>query len=301
MRKILFVIAIVGVLLISLFSQTRRPENFKVVNDLLYVENATPENDLLQRLNLVIPKETKAKPPLLVWIGGGAWSYVDRKMEMDLAKHFAREGIAVASIGHRLSAAKWKDPKLNTGIQHPKHIEDVATAFRWLYDNSAKYGYDRDKMFVGGFSSGAHLATLLALDYKYLKKHGLSRENIKGVIPIGGAYDIENYHQAFLNGRRKELATLHVEAVFGKPEGFREASPTSFVKNLTMPMLLVSETDTYNYATIFEDKVRESGFRNFEVLHINNIGHGSLWRNLSYTKDSPYRSFIIGFLKKHSA
>ena len=57
--------------------------------------NAAP--DTLQRLNLVLPIEQKGWP-LLIWIGGGA-SYVDRHKEMDLARHFAKAGIAVACIG----------------------------------------------------------------------------------------------------------------------------------------------------------------------------------------------------------
>jgi len=296
MKKFLYIGAILGILLISLFSQTSKREKFREINDILYVENSEVQNDLMQRLNFVLPTNTK-NAPLLLWIGGGAWSYVDRKIEMDLARKFASEGIAVASVGHRLSSATWRNPKLKTDIKHPAHIKDIASAFKWLHKNAEKYGYDKKKIFVGGYSSGGHLAALLTLDEKYLKAHGLSLKNIKGTIPIAGAYDIENYHQVFANGTRKELAKLHVEAVFGEISGFKEASPTSYVKNLDAPMLLISETNTYNYTKIFEDKLRKTGSDKFEVLHVRDLDHAGLWRDLSFNKDSIYRKRIVEFIK----
>lgn len=264
------------------------------INDLRYVEGEN--SDSLQMLNLVLPSKLDSFP-LLIWIGGGAWSYGDRNMEMGIARKFAEKGIAVASVGHRLSPAIWKDSTLNTGIQHPKHIEDIAAAFSWLYDHASEYGYDKNNIFVGGYSSGGHLAALLSLDKQYLEKFGLSMKNIKGVIPIAGAYDISNYHQAFLNGSRKELADLHVKAVFGDTEeDFSAASPTSFLDQISVPILLISENNSFNYTKIFEDKIRETDFRDFQVLHVHRLGHAGLWKNLA-ADNSVYRDFIIGFIK----
>ena len=59
---------------------------------------------------------------------------------------------------------------------------------------------------MGGFSSGGHLAALLSLDERYLMAHELELKDIRGVIPISGAFDISNYHQAFVNGSNPDLA-----------------------------------------------------------------------------------------------
>ena len=120
-----------------------------------------------------------------------------------------------------MSAAKWRDSTLGTGIQHPEHIKDLAAAISWLFDHATENGYDKEKIFVGGFSSGAHLAALIGLDDSYLKDEGLSKDIIKGMIPVSGTYDIMNYHEVFATGNNPELAELHVEAVFGNTkEGF---------------------------------------------------------------------------------
>lgn len=264
--------------------------------DISYLEAAEVSNDSLQRLNLVIPQGLDSIP-LLIWIGGGAWSYVDRDMEMDLARQIAKEGIAVASVGHRLSSAVWKDSTLTEGIQHPEHVKDVAAAFKWLYDNADKNGYDRERIFIGGFSSGAHLAALISLDDRYLKEVGLDLSNIKGYIPIGGTYDVSNYHQVFLNGTRKHLADEHVKAVFGPTEAhFSAASPTNYLDNLGVPLLLMSDMNMFNYTQIFEDAIRETEFRNFQTIYVHRLNHGDLWRHMSLEKHSIYRDMICDFV-----
>src|SRR5688572_14115006 len=233
---------LLSITLIATYAQDSKQSEFIEINELEYYsgKDASPYH----KLNLVLPKN-KSGFALMLWIGGGAWSYVDKNMEMDLARKFAREGIAVASVGHRLSPAVWKDSSMTTGIKHPEHIKDIALAFKWLLDNANKYGYSRNNIFVGGFSSGAHLAALLAMDDRYLKNAGSSREQIRAIIPIAGTYDIPHYYKILAEGD-KALAEDHVKGVFGKTqEEFVNASPTSYMNGLKTPMLLISEKNTY--------------------------------------------------------
>lgn len=286
---------------ISIASFCQGKDGYDIVehNDLSYLSEELVSDDNLQKLNLILPVKND-NFPLLIWIGGGAWSYVDRNQEMDLARKFAKKGIGVASVGHRLSPAIWKDSTLNSGIQHPKHIEDVAASVTWLNDNAAKYGYDKDNIFIGGFSSGGHLSALICLDSTYLNKVGLSTSIFKGVIPISGAYDIIDYHEVLLNGGRPELAKLHVEAVFGSTvEGFKKASPSTYLDNLSTPMLLVCDNDLYNYTKFFEDRIRETEFRDVQVVYSYNLSHGGLWRDMSFSEKSMYREIIINFIEAH--
>ena len=276
--------------------QNQKELALKETKDISYLDASKVTNDSLQRLNLVIPQGVDSFP-LLIWIGGGAWSYVNRDMEMDLARQIAKEGIAVASVGHRLSSAVWKDSTLNEGVQHPEHIKDVAAAFKWLYDHAETYGYDHDRIYIGGFSSGAHLAALISLDDRYLKEVGLNLSNIKGYIPIGGTYDVSDYHQAFLNGTRKHLADEHVKAVFGPTEAhFLDASPTNYLDNLGIPLLLISDMNMFNYTQIFEDAIRETEFRNFQTIYVHRLSHGDLWRHMSKEKHSLYRDLVCDFV-----
>jgi len=296
--KIILLMVLFGLAVSHTNGQITYGKSLKETNDILYVEGSKIENDSLQRLNIILPVGS-SDYPLLIWIGGGAWSYVNRNMEMDLGRKFAEQQIAFASIGHRLSSAIWKDSTLTHGVRHPEHIKDVAAAFKWLYDHASNFGYSQNLIFVGGFSSGAHLTALHAMDKSYLKEVGLSTDKIKGIIPIAGAYDILDYYKVFLNSEsNSSMADTHVKAVFGETEhDFIAASPTEYINNLSTPMLLLSENNTYNYTKIFEDKIRTTKYRNFQVIHIHRMGHGELWRDLSYDENSVYRDFIVNFIK----
>lgn len=294
-----FVTIIFLVAALKIFSQSAPISTIREIPDLLYVNESEVENDSLQRLNLVIPEGVE-NYPILIWIGGGAWSYVDRNVEMELARKFATAGIGVAAVGHRLSPAIWRDSSLNTGIQHPGHIEDIAASVKWLYDNAPKYKYDRAKIFIGGFSSGAQLAALLSFDDRYLEKVGLSTDIIKGLIPISGTYDIVNYYEVMKNSDRPEMADLHVKAVFGENNSdFIDASPITYLDSLSIPMLVMVDRYLINYTKIFEEKLQETAFGDFQVLYIHNLTHGELWRNISRKENSIYREMMIEFITSH--
>lgn len=271
---------------------------YQIWEDLAYLPAAEIQVDSTQCLNLVIP-ETDEPAPLLVWVGGGAWSYVNKDVEMNLARRLAGEGIAVASVGHRLSPAVWRNPAWDQGVQHPAHVRDLAAAVHWLHEHEAEYGYDRDRLYVGGFSSGAQLVALLSLDPKHLSELGLSTNIIKGVIPISGTFDIEDYHQVFVNSENPVMAKQHVEAVFGESrEDWRDASPVQYLDNLSAPWLVICDNSLYQYTRLLEDRLRETNFRDVQVVYAYRLSHAGLWRDMSNNPESVYRELVVRFIKK---
>lgn len=295
--KLTSLFAIFLIMVSCSFGQDRTNCNFTELRDIDYLEEQSV--DTIQKLNLVTPIGIRDYP-LLIWIGGGAWSYVDRNVEMDLAKKFAEEGIAVASIGHRLSTATWRDSTMNKGIKYPEHVKDIAASFKWLYENAENHGYDKDKIFIGGFSSGAHLAALIGLDETYLKEVGLSKNVIKGLIPISGTYDVVNYHEVFATGNNPELAKLHVEAVFGdSKEDFINASPTSYLENLGIPMLLITDNSIDRYTRFFEKELKKTDFTKYKTIYVPDLNHAELWRNISLD-DSSVRASMVEFIRANS-
>lgn len=270
---------------------------YKEFKNLSYLEGGSE----LQQLNLLIP-EGAGPHPLFIWIGGGAWSFVDRHVEMDFARQLAKQGIAVASVGHRLSPAVWQDPPKTTGISHPAHIRDIAQAFVWLHENAATYGYDKESIFIGGFSSGAHLAALLTMDGRYLENLGSSQEHIKGVIPIGGAFDIMHYREYLANSGQPHLAEQHVDAVFGATkEAHIDASPSTYIEHLKTPMLLISDNSLYAYTKVFEEQLKEAEYTDCDIIHISRYGHGPLWKHLSFDEKSEYRDIMVNFIKRRTS
>ncbi|MCW5515353.1 alpha/beta hydrolase [Muriicola sp. Z0-33] len=273
----------------------------KEISDIPYMAAEKLVDDKLQRLNLLLPEEVN-NPPLLLWIGGGAWSFVDRHMEMELCRKIAQQGIAVASVGHRLSKGEFSEKRKKLGVQHPEHIKDVAAAFKWLYDHADSLKYSHRNIYVGGFSSGAHLAALLAMDSRYLKANDLSPDNIRGIIPVSGAFDIEHYYSVFLNHENeasRAMAKTHVIDVFGPPSTFKAASPTTYLEELKLPILLIADNAIKQYTELFEKALLEIEYADFIIYYEESMNHGALWRSMSKDEHSVSRAMMITFIKEH--
>ncbi|MBX2816975.1 MAG: alpha/beta hydrolase [Saprospiraceae bacterium] len=261
-------------------------------NNLSYTSDLT---DTLRQINLIVAEDV-SQAPLLIWIGGGAWSYVNRHMEMELCRKIAAEGITVASVGHRLSPQLLREPHRVEGVRHPAHIEDLAQAFAWLHAHAEEYGYDTASIFVGGFSSGAHLSTLLISDYKYLEGVGHSVADVAGIIPIGGAFDIIHYRD-ILTAAVPAYLENHIHAVFGESDASQmDASPSQFIAHIKTPMLVISDTNTYKYNKHFEEQLKEAEFALADVLHVGSLSHGELWKDIG-AENSRYRSVIVNYIR----
>lgn len=120
------------------------PDGTSILKDIPYVTNAHE----MQKLDLLIPPHKDALP-LLVWIHGGGWETGDK--EEKTFYRFLSQGYAVASINYRLSQ----------DAIYPAQIIDCKSAIRWLRAHANQYGYNPDRIGVGGSSAGGHLVALL--------------------------------------------------------------------------------------------------------------------------------------------
>ena len=67
--------------------------------------------------------------------------------------------------------------------------DQVCRAIAWVYDNAAHLGGDPKQLYVGGQSSGGHLAAV-ALTTDWPRDFGLPADIIKGGMCISGMYDL---------------------------------------------------------------------------------------------------------------
>jgi acetyl esterase/lipase len=133
-----------------------------------------------QKLDVYMPKSGNVKATILYlygggWVSGARWYY----------RLFGR---MMASRGYTVVVP---DYHLYPHATFPTFVEDGARAFKWMSDHAAQLGGNSSRLFVMGHSAGAHIATLLALDPKYLGAHGLATSAIKGVVGLAGPYSID--------------------------------------------------------------------------------------------------------------
>lgn len=265
-----------------------------IIRDLPYYDGEEKDKDK-HRLDLYLP-ESSHNAPLIVWIHGGAWASGDRKYEEKVCRSLSAQGVAVAAISYRLSPGLWMHPSLDKGIQHPEHVRDACRSIAFLKKQAARYGYDPHKIIIAGYSAGAVMSAQIALDPTYLAEVGLEIKDLQAAIPIAGGYDLIDYYHSIVKEMGEEKADQHVRAALGNTfEDLKKASPLTYLDNSQIPMLILSESDTYDYTLILEDAVKKNQTPFIQFHHVRDLNHTGLFREME-SMTSKYNQLIIDFI-----
>jgi arylformamidase len=289
---------IVGLVLLSI-GKVKTQARLATVEITRNIQYAVRENagSNLTSLDIYAPKNAQ-KAPVMIMIHGGGWQIGDKQnrgLNDNKIPFCSENGFIYLSINYRLSPA----------VKHPAHIEDVAEAVSWVYENIGKYGGDPNKIFVMGHSAGAHLAALVATDERRLKKHGKGLSVIKGVILLDGAgYDIPPQMKGlgFFGGVLREM---YVNAFTMDEDIQKDASPYYHIgRGKNIPPFLIF-TAGGRIASVGQSKkmveaLQKAGVR-AETIDDVDKNHGSINRNFGLpdemiTKRS--KEFLDGILKK---
>jgi acetyl esterase/lipase len=131
----------------------------------------------------------QAKRPVVVFVHGGGWGGGDKACfpatpSAGMPQRFVRLGYVFVSVNYRL-AGNALSP--DAGI--PEMASDIAKALKWLSINGRRYGGRKAGFVLIGFSSGAHLAALVATHRRYLGSFRLRPSACAAVV----AMDVPHY------------------------------------------------------------------------------------------------------------
>ncbi|MFM7708536.1 MAG: alpha/beta hydrolase, partial [Gammaproteobacteria bacterium] len=104
------------------------------------------------------PRTVAARPPLAVYVHGGAWRAGSPLRVRAKPQWFGEAGWVFASVGYRLLP--------DAPVE--EQARDVAAGLRALRADAERLGFDPDRILLMGHSAGAHLAALVASDQRYL-------------------------------------------------------------------------------------------------------------------------------------
>jgi acetyl esterase/lipase len=141
-------------------------------------------------------------------------------------------GFALASIDYRFS----------TQATFPAQIQDCNRAVSFLHDNAEKYGLDKTRFALIGFSAGGHLASLLGLS-KNDKVTGFffpgtsQRFSIKAVVDFYGPSDLASLTRS--DEEKSPEGILIGAAPLSRPDLARVASPVAYVDKNDPPFLII--------------------------------------------------------------
>ncbi len=195
----------------------RPPQDAVLSDDTVPVADVPYGDDPAQRVD-VYSFRGASHAPVVLFVHGGEWTRHDKSEVSYKPKFFNEHGVVFVSVNYRLTPH----------VVHPAHVQDVASAIRWVHDHIGDYGGDPRKIVLMGHSAGCHLVTLVALDPQYLAKVRLKPADLRGVVAwSGGSYDLVQKVEE--RGRYAD----YIRKAFGESEStWREASPVNHVREV---------------------------------------------------------------------
>jgi arylformamidase len=197
---------------------------------------------------LDIYRAPQAKAPIFVFIHGGAWLSGRARDYAFPAEVFVRAGaicivldfIDIKSAGGDLTVM----------------ADQVRRAIAWVYKNADSFGGDRDRLYIGGHSSGGHLCGV-ALVTDWEKDFCLPADTVKGGLCMSGMFDMKpvrlskrSAYVAFTDAMEDDLLRAPITVTYGTnetPEFQRQSRDfAAAVKAAGKPVTLI-EAKNFNH------------------------------------------------------
>jgi acetyl esterase/lipase len=251
--------------------QTSAPES--LYRDLAYrPESAAGEAGFERcRLDLICPQNERGFATV-VWFHGGGLSKGNREVPSALRSR----GVAIAGAGYRL----------HPDVKAPAYIEDAGAAVAWVLKNIEQYGGDPRRVVVAGHSAGGYLTLMVGLDSRWLQPHGLSPDQLAGLVPLSG--------QAITHFTiRKERDIAETQPVID------ELAPLFHVRRTAPPLLLVTGDRQKELLGRYEENAylwrmfREVQHTDVELLELQGYNHGEM--------AEPAFPLLLKFVKRVTA
>jgi acetyl esterase/lipase len=210
------------------------------------VERYTPES-WPQALNAHIRRPAGAGPhPAVLVVHGGGWQRRSPKDMEEIATYLAERGLVSVNVAYRFAPEH----------RFPAQLRDIQQAMYWIHQNAERLGIDVQRIGALGYSSGAHLVTLLAMvagQGGELDGGPLTRPD--AVVAGGTPSDLRKWKDGrlvedFLGGTRAEVPAAYAAA--SPVVHVHAAAPPVFLFHGNMDTLVPSDHATDFYAALVE-------------------------------------------------
>src|SRR5215472_3882799 len=139
---------------------------------------------------LDIYKTRVARAPVFVFIHGGTWRTGSSRRSAFPAELFVDHGAHYVALDFI--------NVLDAGGDLRVMADQVRRGIAWLYRNADSFGGDRDRLYIGGHSSGGHLCGV-ALITDWQKDFGLPADMVKAGLCMSGMYDLKPVRLSWRN------------------------------------------------------------------------------------------------------
>jgi acetyl esterase/lipase len=181
--------------------------------------------DYWQKVDVYLPPTDAGRGgwPVLCFIHGGAWVNGCKEWMGFMAPPLVDAPMIFVSVSHRLAPT----------CRLPGIVSDCVDAVAWIHRHIAKYGGNSDCIHVGGHSSGAHLAAMVAVRGDLLTARGAPADAVKSCLPMSGSYDLR-----FADPGAEAIAEHVGTNVLQHPDHAWQWSPLAYVSRVKMPFYI---------------------------------------------------------------
>ena len=219
---------------------------------------------------LDIYRTSRDNAPVLVFIHGGAWRRGTAKGNAFAAELFVNEGLHF--VVPDFAFVQDAEDSLRT------LADQVRRAIAWVYENAATFGGNRERIYLVGHSSGAHLSGV-AVTTDWRAGFGLPNDIIKAAALCSGMYDL---HPVSLSSRR-EYVPFDDQLV-------HELSAQRHIDRLHAPLVVLYGTletpEFIRQSCDFAQSVKQAG-KPVKLIAAPDYNHFELKETLA----SPYAPF----------
>lgn len=140
-----------------------------------------------ETLDILYP-ESDGPVPLIVFLHGGYWLSMTKDSYSFIGAEFVKKSAAFAVIGFGLCP----------DITLASMVSQVERAIGHLWDNAEQYGFDRDRFYLAGHSSGGHLAAMV-LGGGTTGNPQVPPETFKASVIVSGLFDLAPIAATYIN------------------------------------------------------------------------------------------------------
>jgi arylformamidase len=209
----------------------------------------------------------RMQAPTQIFVHGGAWRNFTKDDYSFVAEGFVAHGINSVIVNFT------KAPHARL----PDVVTQIQRAITWVAGHAAQWSGHREKLYIGGQSSGAHLACA-AITWHW-PPNGLGADAIRGAYLVSGCYDLE---PVLLSARSSYIRLSKQEAI--------ELSPLHQLEHLNSEVYLAyAENDTDEFqrqSRVFAEALKAAGrlitieclptLNHFEIVEAFNDPHSAL-------------------------
>ncbi|KAL6621683.1 alpha/beta-hydrolase [Neocallimastix californiae] len=209
------------------------------IEDYIYVQknmNIIRKKEIVEP-NIIFNQSTKSKmdvyydkkdiqnlKPVVIFSHGGGWISGDKKNFIGVGTYLREQGY-VAVLPNYILFPQGKVDDM---------VDDIYQSIQWTYNNISKYGGNKNKIILVGYSAGAHLTALttikVTLGIKNKNKILAPLPKIEKMVLFNGPYDFDDFDSISKLFTQNEINNGIIQNIVKALVNSDDISPTNILK-----------------------------------------------------------------------